>query len=241
MDNFPPSKAQFETALAKALKGCEFKPDMIGLSNTFEQSTFQCEADYYRYIRERVFRDLCANAAQAEVKSFKKNLTIKACLFCIAFCILTAGILIPNATASAREASYSSGYDAGKATGLAVGKEDGYASGFSVGQEYGYEAGKEFGYESGFENGRYEGYDEGYGDAEVDYITTDYSFGLPIPYGEDGSSWRIFYATPWGEHFHREDCGYVTTPMPIRYANAVEAGFAPCEHCQPLYNGLILP
>ena len=135
-----------------------------------------------------------------------------------------------EAIAEAYNEGHDAGYEEGYALGLEYGREDGYRAGASDGYEIGYEAGKESGYESGFEEGRYQGYDEGYGDAEYDNIPTTFPNGMPLRTGHDQ---LIFYSTPWGECYHLKNCPYVTTAMPIRYANAVHAGFTACTYCLP--------
>lgn len=230
LQNFPPPKIEFECTVKNRLSNQSFNETILGKINEFEHSTINSEEDYIRYIRESVFRDYCEKAATAEVRAYKKSLILKAIFLCIIFCTVVAGVFIPKETAKVQLSAYSTGYEEGKAAGFAVGKEDGYASGFSEGKEYGYESGKDSGYESGYEEGHYDGYHEGYGDAEYDNIPMTFPNGLPLLPGLDQ---MIFYSTPWGECYHRKNCPYVTTAMPIRYANAVYAGFSACTYCLP--------
>ena len=116
------------------------------------------------------------------------------------------------------------------------GYDEGYEEGYEIGHEHGYDDGLHEAssvYESGFEAGRSEGYEEGYGDSEVDHVTNKYPSGMPIPYGDIGTDWEIYYTSPWDNYYHTETCHRLTVPLPIRYANAIYVGLLPCDICRP--------
>lgn len=120
---------------------------------------------------------------------------------------------------------YEDGYEEAYIIGYDAGHEDGRRSGSSDAYEAGYEAGKEIGHEIGYEIG--------YDSAAFDYVTYLDSNGSSLLGKNNDSYLDIVYATPWGSHYHKKGCEFLTIPMPIRYGNAQIAGFEPCETCFP--------
>ena len=119
----------------------------------------------------------------------------------------------------------------------AEGYEDGYEEAYIIGYDAGHEDGRRSGssdaYEAGYEAGKEIGYEIGYDSAAFDYVTYLDSNGSSLLGKNNNSYLDIVYATPWGSHYHKKDCEFLTIPMPIRYGNAQIAGFEPCETCFP--------
>lgn len=139
-------------------------------------------------------------------------------------------MLAPSEDASDPDLTYEDGKASGYEAGYTVGYTNGQKSGYEEGNAAGYRAGMSSGYESGVAAGKKVGYDNGYEEAKLEYITPYLPTGTKIVHPE---MQPIYYATPWGEHYHTKTCSYVTTPMPIRLINASRAGYTPCEHCLP--------
>ena len=226
-DNALISRSEFETAVWRELSLHPYIPSVHSRKiNPYTGARITCEADYSAYVREKVFHQLCEEAARCAVSGYKSSVTaemarLKSNLseqtrryrrrFSFGL-IAAAGALcailfwyVPKQTDSA----YQNGVESGYSDGYSVGSEAGYVGGYAAGMSDGIASQKQSGNTGTIVNNS--GND----------ITTYQS----IP-----ASTTVYISNSGKIHINKSCSGmrYYTT---MTYGEAVAAGYEHCRKC----------
>lgn len=223
-----PSKNDFHRQLDLYRQTMPFKQEYIGMNNPYDRTVIRNQLDYDRYLREKLFHDLCEKAAEEELQhrtlllqanaARRVKKSVWSAVF-IGFLILA--IIVPASVTSSRNSGYKDGVTVGYEQGHSVGYEEGASSGESTGFAKGSDAGYKRGYSAGYSAG-YKGRDLS--------SSSKSTAGLVLPNLKED----VVYITATGSKYHRSNCSYLAnSKYETTLSSAKSSGYEPCSRCNP--------
>ena len=205
-----PQKDEFHSQLDLYRKTFPYRPDYLGMHNPYDKTVIRSPDDYDRYLREKLYHDLCERAAAQELhrrttKYFRFFLLFSAALT-LFFCL----VVLPAAGSSSQSTGYNlgyqSGYDAGRASVRSSGSFSGSFSGSSSGSFSGSSSG----------------------------ISSPAKLPASAQPPSDQNKTTTVYITATGHKYHRYSCSYLANSCySISLSDAVNSGYGPCSRCKP--------
>lgn len=132
-----PQKDEFHSQLDLYRKTFPYRPDYLGMHNPYDKTVIRSPDDYDRYLREKLYHDLCERAAVQELHRRTTKYFRFFLLFAAALTLFFCLVVLPAAGSSSQSTGYNlgyqSGYDAGRASVRSSGASSGSSSGSSSG------------------------------------------------------------------------------------------------------------
>lgn len=209
-----PQKDEFHSQLDLYRKTFPYRPDYLGMHNPYDKTVIRSPDDYDRYLREKLYHDLCERAAAQElhrrtIKYFRFFLLFAAALT-LFFCL----VVLPAAGSSSQSTGYNLGYQSGYDAGRASVRSSGSFSGSSSGSF------------SGSSSGSFSGSSSG--------ISSPAKLPASAQPPSDQNKTTTVYITATGHKYHRYSCSYLANSCySISLSDAVNSGYGPCSRCKP--------
>ena len=201
-----PQKDEFHSQLDLYRKTFPYRPDYLGMHNPYDKTVIRSPDDYDRYLREKLYHDLCERAAAQElhrrtIKYFRFFLLFAAALT-LFFCL----VVLPAAGSSSQSTGYNLGYQSGYDAGRASVRSSGSFSGSSSGSFSGSSSG----------------------------ISSPAKLPASAQPPSDQNKTTTVYITATGHKYHRYSCSYLANSCySISLSDAVNSGYGPCSRCKP--------
>ena len=132
-----PQKDEFHSQLDLYRNTFPYRPDYLGMHNPYDKTVIRSPDDYDRYLREKLYHDLCERAAAQELHRRTTKYFRFFLLFAAALTLFFCLVVLPAAGSSSQSTGYNlgyqSGYDAGRASVRSSGASSGSSSGSSSG------------------------------------------------------------------------------------------------------------
>lgn len=213
-----PSKNDFRRQLDVYRRTFPFKQEYVGMNNPYDGTIIRDAVDYDRYLREKLFHDLCEKAAEEELQ--RRSLVIEANasnkakkhFWSVLFiCVLFFALILPASINTAKD----NAYQLGQADGIVVGYEQGHSAGYKEGSS---SVSRNSGSSSGSSSG---------GSINKNYSTVNLN---RLPNDQSDS----VYITATGSKYHRSNCSYLANSRRETTLNSAKsAGYEPCSRCKP--------
>lgn len=224
MNNFispvlAPSKNDFRRQLDVYRKTAPFKQEYVGMRNPYDGTVICDSVDYDRYLREKLFHDLCEKAAEEELhrrslvlESNSAKKTKRSFWSMVFVCLLFFALILPASINTAKD----TGYQLGHADGVVSGYEQGHTAGYKEGSST---VSRSSSSSSG-------------GSSSGGSINRNYS-SVNLNRLPDDQSDSV-YITATGSKYHRSNCSYLANSRRETTLNAAKsAGYGPCSRCKP--------
>lgn len=201
-----PQKDEFHSQLDLYRKTFPYRPDYLGMHNPYDKTVIRSPDDYDRYLREKLYHDLCERAAAQElhrrtIKYFRFFLLFAAALT-LFFCL----VVLPAAGSSSQSTGYNLGYQSGYDAGRASVRSSGSFSGSSSGSFSGSSSG----------------------------ISSPAKLPASAQPPSDQNKTTTVYITATGHKYHRYSCSYLANSCySISLSDSVNSGYGPCSRCKP--------
>lgn len=209
-----PQKDEFHSQLDLYRKTFPYRPDYLGMHNPYDKTVIRSPDDYDRYLREKLYHDLCERAAAQELHRRTTKYFRFFLLFAAALTLFFCLVVLPAAGSSSQSTGYNlgyqSGYDAGRASVRSSGSFSGSFSGAS----------------SGSSSGSFSGSSSG--------ISSPAKLPASAQPPSDQNKTTTVYITATGHKYHRYSCSYLANSCySISLSDAVNSGYGPCSRCKP--------
>ena len=201
-----PQKDEFHSQLDLYRKTFPYRPDYLGMHNPYDKTVIRSPDDYDRYLREKLYHDLCERAAAQELHRRTTKYFRFFLLFAAALTLFFCLVVLPAAGSSSQSTGYNlgyqSGYDAGRASVRSSGSFSGASSGSSSGSSSG--------------------------------ISSPAKLPASAQPPSDQNKTTTVYITATGHKYHRYSCSYLANSCySISLSDAVNSGYGPCSRCKP--------
>lgn len=201
-----PQKDEFHSQLDLYRKTFPYRPDYLGMHNPYDKTVIRSPDDYDRYLREKLYHDLCERAAVQELHRRTTKYFRFFLLFAAALTLFFCLVVLPAAGSSSQSTGYNlgyqSGYDAGRASVRSSGSFSGASSGSSSGSSSG--------------------------------ISSPTKLPASAQLPSDQNKTTTVYITATGHKYHRYSCSYLANSCySISLSDAVNSGYGPCSRCKP--------
>ena len=209
-----PQKDEFHSQLDLYRKTFPYRPDYLGMHNPYDKTVIRSPDDSGRYLREKLYHDLCERAAAQELHRRTTKYFRFFLLFAAALTLFFCLVVLPAAGSSSQSTGYNlgyqSGYDAGRASVRSSGSFSGSFSGAS----------------SGSSSGSFSGSSSG--------ISSPAKLPASAQPPSDQNKTTTVYITATGHKYHRYSCSYLANSCySISLSDAVNSGYGPCSRCKP--------
>ena len=209
-----PQKDEFHSQLDLYRKTFPYRPDYLGMHNPYDKTVIRSPDDYGRYLREKLYHDLCERAAAQELHRRTTKYFRFFLLFAAALTLFFCLVVLPAAGSSSQSTGYNlgyqSGYDAGRASVRSSGSFSGSFSGAS----------------SGSSSGSFSGSSSG--------ISSPAKLPASAQPPSDQNKTTTVYITATDHKYHRYSCSYLANSCySISLSDAVNSGYGPCSRCKP--------
>lgn len=225
-----PQKDEFHSQLDLYRKTFPYRPDYLGMHNPYDKTVIRSPDDYDRYLREKLYHDLCERAAVQELHRRTTKYFRFFLLFAAALTLFFCLVVLPAAGSSSQSTGYNLGYQSGYDTGLETGISSSQINSYDLGYQKGYDAGRasvrSYGSFSGASSGSSSGSSSG--------ISAPTKLPASAQLPSDQNKTTTVYITATGHKYHRYSCSYLANSCySISLSDAVNSGYGPCSRCKP--------